>query len=279
MGYKVRVTTGARILVLDRFRRLVDPGVQEQCSLKTSQSYCRSKLMSPREARGGGNYKTNYRKSLFCSGIRFPAAPKRALNQSKSHCYATGKAHYVRSGRSEGLKNCFVRAALISREAGSSECFHICDFRFHLLKIPSCLPPGRPPPRPPTPPPSDLAGRRCPRQRPTEALDHPSHRIQPVEWPPFHGDRPDWICDRRGEHPELLEKRNGVTHVAINRVESREPQTDAVWDELAAVVWLEHYQWDRRSVTWMFPSIAGDLLRYVRLEGRQSTWTRRAKGP
>src|ERR1700752_4856653 len=45
--------------------------------------------MSHREARGGGNYKTNYRKSLFCNGVRIPRAPKGALNKSNSaHRYA-----------------------------------------------------------------------------------------------------------------------------------------------------------------------------------------------
>jgi len=40
--------------------------------------------MSHREARGGGNYKTNCRKSLFRNGVRIPRAPKSALNQSNS---------------------------------------------------------------------------------------------------------------------------------------------------------------------------------------------------
>src|ERR1700719_3778129 len=115
---------------------------------------------------------------------------------------------------------------VVARRIALLSSHHVGDLGFHLLKIHHACHQD-----------SDHDGRRHEqhatwraagtRERPAKAFDHPRHRIQAIEGTPFSRHKRAWICNRRGEHPELHEKRHHVTYVAVDRVESREPQAHA----------------------------------------------------
>src|SRR5579871_2031181 len=65
------------------------------------------------------------------------------------------------------------------------------------------------------------------RQRPPEPVNHPRHRIQPVQPPPPLRHQRTRIRHRRSEHPELQQKWDYVLHIAIQRVQRGKPQPHA----------------------------------------------------
>ena len=62
---------------------------------------------------------------------------------------------------------------------------------------------------------------------PAEAVNDTSHGIEAIEPTPGIRDERRRICHRRGEHPELNDKRDDISDVAIESVERGEPQADA----------------------------------------------------
>jgi hypothetical protein len=62
---------------------------------------------------------------------------------------------------------------------------------------------------------------------PAKTVNDAGHGVEAVEPAPTRRNESGRIGDRRGEHPELDEKRNDVFDVAIEGVERREPQADA----------------------------------------------------
>src|SRR6267143_6580109 len=66
-----------------------------------------------------------------------------------------------------------------------------------------------------------------PRDRPPETVNDPRHGIEPVQPAPARRNERGRIGDGRSEHPELHEEGNHVFHVAIQRIERGQPQSDA----------------------------------------------------
>src|SRR6266446_3567502 len=61
-------------------------------------------------------------------------------------------------------------------------------------------------------------------KRPTESFNDSGHRIQTIKRAPSAGYQRTRVRDRGSQKPELNQKTNRVTHVAIAHVERRQPQ-------------------------------------------------------
>src|SRR5216683_7140703 len=66
-----------------------------------------------------------------------------------------------------------------------------------------------------------------PGDRPPETVNHPSHRVQPVQPPPARRNDSGGIDDGTGEQPELHEERSHIPHIPVQSIQRRQPQSHA----------------------------------------------------
>src|SRR5229473_467397 len=64
-----------------------------------------------------------------------------------------------------------------------------------------------------------------PGDRPPETVNHPSHRVQPVQPPPARRNDSGGIDDGTGEQPELHQERSHIPHIPVQSIQRRKPQS------------------------------------------------------